>query len=507
MKKWSALLLSFVLVGVLVFDPFGASIYEIPKYSFVLIVLGVVLGMKAVWGGKICFNKWVFVFLGMWGLSLLLSTVFSVAPELSFWGSYDRVMGLYSHLVVLVFFILFLDVEIEVFLKVLIGVGVVSALFAVGQKFFGGVPEFVGRSYGLMGHPNFLGQFLIFPIWASVYFLTKQKWIFVLILGILLLGLLCTGNRASILGVMIGMLFFLRNRWIVLGLGGGMVLLFIYLPEMRSMLSRMHLWEGALRVFWDNPLIGAGLESFEIVFQKYVNVELLGLEHFYAIADRAHNEYLDILAMQGALGLIVYLAAMISVFVLGRSRVFLAGLVSILVSSFFSFGLIIQYVVLAGWIALILKDVLVFKKIKIPYGVLIILAVLNIWIGVDSLYSNRDVMERNVFQKDVYYYYGEKIEEAGKFSNYDFRYYLAIGEYGRAYELAANNPVVLKEWGNKLFEEKDYVGAVDKYEKYMDLLPEDWNNRLFLKHVPDFKEIKGRLNYSKIKVEPLPEFL
>ncbi|MDA1060841.1 MAG: hypothetical protein O3B47_03540, partial [bacterium] len=62
----------------------------------------------------------------------------------------------------------------EIFLKALLLIGSLVALHSVLQQFgvlvlsASAMQEFLGRSFGTFGHPNFLGQFLILPIWVGV---------------------------------------------------------------------------------------------------------------------------------------------------------------------------------------------------------------------------------------------------------------------------------------------------------------------------------------------------
>lgn len=59
--------------------------------------------------------------------------------------------------------------------------------------------------------------------------------------------------------------------------------------------SRVDLWSGAISAFWDSPLIGYAPAGFETIAYQYIGpVALLG---------HAHNNYLQILFMYGAVGL------------------------------------------------------------------------------------------------------------------------------------------------------------------------------------------------------------
>ena len=350
------------------------------------------------------YNKPLLIFTGLWLISLTLSTIFSIAPSLSFWGSYDRVQGFISHLAYVFLFLIFLNVlkgkkEQEVFLKNLLAVSFVVSLHAIIQQFGigifakGAMEEFLGRSFAAFGHPNFLGQFLLFPIWVGIYFLiaSKRKILVSFIVLPVVFALFLSENRASILGLVISAIFYVlltlnfKKHYKYLAVSSlalsfaGFILFFA--PSLRSLSSRFYLWEGSLKIFPDHPLIGSGLETFKLVFQKVTSAALFDLEQLYSIADRAHNEYLDILVTQGIFGLTVWLSIIFGVFYLAfRKRKLLiknkllatclSAFIAILVSNFFGFSLTTHYVVLGLLLAVLLNNLLKIKFKKIHLGLL-----------------------------------------------------------------------------------------------------------------------------------------
>lgn len=71
--------------------------------------------------------------------------------------------------------------------------------------------------------------------------------------------------------------------------------------------SRLHLWRSAWAGFLEQPLLGAGLESFDLVYDRHFRAEdylASGAAHH----DRAHNVILGAMAETGILGLAAYLA-------------------------------------------------------------------------------------------------------------------------------------------------------------------------------------------------------
>src|SRR3989338_3000449 len=172
-----------VLFTAFIFNPWGSNLFELPKLQLATLILSITVICIVIKFLKnenlnLRYNKFVLLLFLAWLLSLTLSTVFSIAPQLSFWGSYDRVQGLYSHLVYLSFFVLFVQYfttteRQKIFLKTLTTIGIIIAIHALLQQVGiltlsdEAMEEFLGRSFSTFGHPNFHGQFLKFPIWSS----------------------------------------------------------------------------------------------------------------------------------------------------------------------------------------------------------------------------------------------------------------------------------------------------------------------------------------------------
>ena len=66
--------------------------------------------------------------------------------------------------------------------------------------------------------------------------------------------------------------------------------------------GRLQFWSGALKIFYANPVFGAGLESFAIAYTKVDVGSGLYRPEF------AHNEYLQMLADGGVTGLLIVIA-------------------------------------------------------------------------------------------------------------------------------------------------------------------------------------------------------
>ena len=78
--------------------------------------------------------------------------------------------------------------------------------------------------------------------------------------------------------------------------------------------NRQHIWAASLRLFWQHPVFGVGLDAFQLAFARERTVDYWLVE-WNGSPTKAHNELLHVLATQGlfgavaALGLTMGLAA------------------------------------------------------------------------------------------------------------------------------------------------------------------------------------------------------
>ena len=111
--------------------------------------------------------------------------------------------------------------------------------------------------------------------------------------------------------------------------------------------SRQHIWQAAWDIFRDHPLIGTGLDTFQIAFADKRTVAYWNLE-WNGSPTRAHNEALNILATQGLLGGLAVVVLVAGVVIAARRALrssedrllavaLLAGLVAFGVEDLFSF--------------------------------------------------------------------------------------------------------------------------------------------------------------------------
>jgi O-antigen ligase/tetratricopeptide (TPR) repeat protein len=281
----------------------------------------------------------------MGGVSAVVSTLTSISPVTSLFGTQESYAGLTTMLAYVVVFVAtraFVGSVADarrLLLAPVVAAGVAGA-YAVLQVLrldpvgFGRVSEIPGlvRPFATMGHPNLLGAFLVmaFPLtveagrralargqrvvaaaFAGVALLatvgvaasvSRGAWLaFVAALVVLSVGWLAIGERRS--GFALGAV--LAGAAVVLvavGAGAGILgSLAARLRDFTDSASRIHIWTAGWAMFREHPLVGAGLDTFQLAFEAKRTVAYWLVEWNGSPA-KAHNEPLHVLATQGALG-------------------------------------------------------------------------------------------------------------------------------------------------------------------------------------------------------------
>ena len=118
---------------------------------------------------------------------------------------------------------------------------------------------------------------------------------------------------------------------------------------------RRIVWKGALDIARAYPLFGTGPETFAYAYYKYRPAQHNLTSEWDFLYNRAHNEFLNIAATSGFLGLGLYLFLIISVIIWGVKSLLtikqsnnktilialLASYISILITNFFGFSVVI----------------------------------------------------------------------------------------------------------------------------------------------------------------------
>jgi O-antigen ligase/tetratricopeptide (TPR) repeat protein len=243
------------------------------------------------------------------------------------------------------------------------------------------------RIFSTFFNPNPLGGFfaMAFPLAASVMLAARERWQRVLWAAagfLLLLAILPTYSKGAVVGLTAAMLAYCllgvtasakprRNLAILLGVVAagalGIAVTLWVLPGLRAHLQgmlgpksasnmfRLLTWKGTLRMALAHPWLGVGPGAFMYAYPKYA---------IAGYVQAAHENYLQILAEQGAFGLTAFLWLMGAALFTGwralsREQAFggrmlaiggLASIVVLLVHSLFDYGWYIGAINLSFWL-------------------------------------------------------------------------------------------------------------------------------------------------------------
>jgi tetratricopeptide (TPR) repeat protein len=307
-------------------------------------------------------------------LLYLLATVFSLDPRFSFWGSPLRSGGSLNYILFIIFAVLaFLIIKKKDWKKLWdfsFLIGVLVTLVALAQKlriFSGFIIPHSDRAIGTMGGAPFLALYLCLLLFMAFSFgintAGKKKWLYFASSAFFIFGVILSGSRGAILGVLIGFLFYVlfypsqKIRLVKIASLGFLALIVLGLWILNSQPSlvakieqnkiagnafervwssvepmfnvksfslydisssvfkdRTASWIISIKALKEKPLLGYGPENFSIAFDKYYNMSLPGLNEGTDWWDRAHNFIFDISVAEGVPALVVFLLLFIFLF-------------------------------------------------------------------------------------------------------------------------------------------------------------------------------------------------
>jgi len=365
-----------ILLGIIFFIPIyfalaqeNYNVFELNKvviFRILLTIAFLAFAAKVFIGGisHWPFPRKLFILLALFGLSVFLSTYFSIHPGFSFWGSYGRQQGFYTVIHYLIFFaLLVLNLRTWPQIKRVIITVVFSSIFVCLYgllQYFNLDPldwkekiTYTGRIFSTLGQPNFLGQYLMLVIpftVFSLFFISKRlvnRFLIFILIGLQITCLIFTYSRSAWLGLLaifflfvVLSLFAKRKRkiaWSLVGLGlvGIMVIIsFSFFYSKRNVLSepgeinflnraesifdiragsnkiRLYYWQAAWQEFKQasrsRKLIGYGPETLADIFVKYYRPEWGVYEKINTFPDRSHNAFFDMVLQFGLAGLVFF---------------------------------------------------------------------------------------------------------------------------------------------------------------------------------------------------------
>jgi len=247
-------------------------------------------------------------------------------------------VGVYSKIILMTFIIAWMMRKESDFVtasRVFIFFGTTVGIVALYNKFnhiglVEGSRVTIGREIGsLLGDPNDLALVLLYPLaFAIATFLERSLSIFERTFSfcsscILIYAILATQSRGGLLGFMAVVSLFayykVHSKLLLLlgGTIGAFVLFFIAGISERtsggaaeagideSAMGRLYAWEAAWNMALDNPIFGVGISNFYYNYFSYST-------HWDGLNHAVHSTWFGILAETGFLGLILFVALIVS---------------------------------------------------------------------------------------------------------------------------------------------------------------------------------------------------
>lgn len=94
----------------------------------------------------------------------------------------------------------------------------------------------------------------------------------------------------------------------------------IFDPSSGSSLSRLQIWDAAVRATADRPILGTGPDTFGLIFAAYKSAEFVQTHGYQVIADRAHDYPLQLAATIGLPGVALFFGLCTMVALRSRRR-------------------------------------------------------------------------------------------------------------------------------------------------------------------------------------------
>lgn len=399
----------------------------------------------------------------------IISTVWSIDFHISIWGYYGRfhegLMATISYIVL--YYAAVSNLKREDVLKIIYSSIISATIIAIWGIFehFGKSPSCLfitgkfdvecwvqdvkNRVYATLGQPNWMAAYLDVLILISLGFVRKfeiRNLKFTILPALFFISLIFTKSRSGFLGLAVGAgTFILLTKNIRLILLAGLVGLIgagyyfskpaapapkITNPEISISESgdiRKVVWEGAIDVWKRYPIFGSGVETFAYAYYLDRPVAHNMLSEWDFLYNKAHNEYLNILATTGAFGFITYAMIILgfaiffikerdAIATLQHDRIMIglfAGWVSILVTNFFGFSVVIVglYFFLIPAFCIILKNEISADKKQIKQINWIVVCI----VGFIALLWEFNLI--NMWQADVSYAYGKNLDGVNHFSD------------------------------------------------------------------------------------------
>lgn len=286
----------------------------------------------------------------------LLASLFGADPGRSIWGTELRMTGWFTFAHAFFYFVVLSSVVVserewrKLFSVSSLVVGGMAALSfgerlspAIRAAIHGGV-----RVQSTTGNPIYFASVLLFGIaitaWLSATSRGRNRFLWTALAAVQVVALYFTEVRGAILAFFITFLILcisaaVAGRTPAIKRGAALITLFmivagvgIYLARESKFIrssspiqrvinidlssgtseTRLIMWQIALRGIQARPILGWGMENFNVVFDRFYRPELLQHGFYETVSDKPHNALLEIGVASGTLGLLVYSAFVIT---------------------------------------------------------------------------------------------------------------------------------------------------------------------------------------------------
>jgi O-antigen ligase len=300
--------------------------------------------VKGLWKSSVV--KLFSIFMGI----KIISDLFGGFFWHSFWGDYERMMGLLTWLHLFAFFIMAIVVfdghrDYKKLFVANTGVATLVSLYGVLQYYSIAfvVNDIDDRLFSTIGNPAFLAGYLLVSFFIAIYLiagLEKDNWrsFYCLSAIVILSGLYLTATRGALVALVVGLVFgavylFLLGKEVIkkhknllrlaIAAGGALLIFFgilflstgvgdgsnVTLRRLQSISlsdnsvrTRILLWSVGATAAKDNLLLGYGENNIDLALDR--NFDSRIHEPWF---DSSHNAVLDMLLAHGLLGVLISL--------------------------------------------------------------------------------------------------------------------------------------------------------------------------------------------------------
>ncbi len=297
--------------------------------------------------------SWLSLAVGAFFISFAISTFTGVDPYHSFWDNHERMLGLFTIFHYVAYYFICSSIfktwddwkkALKIFLVAGSLVMVVGIVQVANPNLL--LNQGADRVIATLGNAIYVGGYGLFLLFvSSLLFITETNkfWKYAEVgTGLLaFLGMIFSGTRGSILGLMAGIGFAMISYIVVLKnhpktrkilaalvvLGIALIaVLYNYretafvqkIPAVNRAVRtsftaikaspRWVAWESAVKSWEERPVFGWGPNNFFYAFNKYYQPKSLQFGYGETWFDNAHNVIVNTLAVQGVVGLGSYLA-------------------------------------------------------------------------------------------------------------------------------------------------------------------------------------------------------